>query len=324
MIKHVLAIGAGKGGVGKSTIAVNLALSLEKKGFKVGLLDADLYGPSIRHMLQEERLPSNSKENKIIPAMAKGIVYISMDFFLKEEEASILRAPIANSIISQFLEGVVWGDLDYLLIDLPPGTGDIQITLTQQANITAAILVTWPQDLAMLDVKKALSHFVKSNIPILGVVENMHGLFPGSAGRKLAEQLDASFLFLLPYDPFISISADQRLGQPLAIFDSLASLVVDAVSETTAQSKTVEFSLVDSRKLRLEWEDGKISEISLGELQASCPCAKCREHKANLEEVEVFADRIRAVGRYALSIQFTSGCVKGVYPFEMLRKWRTI
>jgi ATP-binding protein involved in chromosome partitioning len=324
MIKHVLAIGAGKGGVGKSTVAVNLALSLVKKGFKVGLLDADLYGPSIRHMLQEEKLPMQTDENKIMPAIAGGIVYISMDFFLKEEEASILRAPIANSIISQFLEGVVWGDLDYLLIDFPPGTGDIQITLTQQANITAAILVTWPQDLALLDVRKALSHFVKSNIPILGVIENMHGLFPGSAARKLAQQIDASFLFPLAFDPVISISADKRIAQPLEIFDDLASLVVDALRENSAQSKQIEFSLVNSRKLRLEWEDGKVSEISLAELQGACPCARCREYKEGSEEREVFADGIQAVGRYALSVQFTSGCVKGIYPFEMLRKWRTI
>lgn len=322
MIKHVLAIAAGKGGVGKSTVAVHLALSLEKKGFKVGLLDADLYGPSIRHMLKEQQLPTQSEENKVVPALAKGISYISMDFFLKEEEASLLRAPIANSIISQFLSGVAWGDLDYLLIDFPPGTGDIQLTLAQQADISGAILVTWPQELALLDVRKAMSHFVKSNIPILGVIENMHGLFPGSAGEKLRGELSGSFHFCLKYDPMISMVADERQMRSFEIFDDLATLVVSSLNQIQPSHQRVQFSLIDSSRLRLEWEDGLAREIPLGSLQAQCPCARCRENKDLSEETEAFASGVKAVGRYALSIQFVSGCSKGVYPFEMLRKWR--
>ena len=313
MIKHVLAVAAGKGGVGKSTVAVNLALALNNKGAKVGIIDADLYGPSVRYMLPEEQLPSQGLDGKIIPAIARGIVYISIDFFRKNGEASIVRAPIANAAISQFLESVEWGDPDYLIIDFPPGTGDIQLTLAQQASLPGAILVTWPQELSLIDVRKAAELFVKSRVPLLGIVENMHGLFPGNAGLTLSQETGAPLLLCVPFD--LSINEHK-------LFDELAEVLKNELSRVE-KGPEVRFTLADPSILRLEWEDGLVHEISLAELQAHCPCARCRE-KDNRQPAEkgVLADGVIGIGSYALSIQFRSGCSKGVYPFEMLRRWR--
>jgi Mrp family chromosome partitioning ATPase len=173
-VKTILAIAAGKGGVGKSSVTVNLGLALKALGYQVGIMDTDIYGPSIRQMLPEEHLPTQ-KGNLIEPALCFGIKMISMAYFRKENEAVAVRAPIANSLIAHFIKNVNWGALDILLIDFPPGTGDIQLTLSQQANLTGAIMVTTPQEVAMLDVRKAMSLFEQVKIPILGVVDVFAG-----------------------------------------------------------------------------------------------------------------------------------------------------
>ena len=158
-IKHVVAIAAGKGGVGKSTVTVNLALALQSLGKRVGILDADIYGPSVRKMLPEEQPPAQ-QGNQLIPATCHGgIRMMSMAYFRTEKEAAAVRAPVATGIIKQFLQTIVWGELDYLLIDFPPGTGDIQLTLSQQAHLVGALMVTTPQEVALLDVRKAMHLF---------------------------------------------------------------------------------------------------------------------------------------------------------------------
>lgn len=222
-IKSIIAVAAGKGGVGKSTAAVNLALALQHQGFSVGILDSDLYGPSIRKMLPEERPPAQ-KGDLLIPAICQGISVISMAYFRHTAEATVVRAPIANNIITQFIKGVAWGNLDYLIIDFPPGTGDIQLTLSQQANLTAAIIVTTPQEVAILDVRKAMHMFDQLKVPILGIIENMSCyyhpktdericIFGSGGGRKLAEQSGVPFLGEVPIDPEICRCGDT--GTPL-------------------------------------------------------------------------------------------------------------
>lgn len=217
-VKNILAVAAGKGGVGKSTVAVNLALALKKSGLHVGLLDADVYGPSIRRMLPEDRLPVQ-EQALIIPALCSGIRMISMAYFRKEQEAAVVRAPIANGIIMQFLKQVEWGDLDYLLIDFPPGTGDIQLTLSQQANVTGALMVTTPQEVAVMDVRKAINMFQQVKVPIVGIIENMSYflheqtrekiyLFGKGGGERLADECGVPFLGQLPIDPEISRCGD--------------------------------------------------------------------------------------------------------------------
>lgn len=214
----ILAVAAGKGGVGKSTIAVNLARGLKLLGFSVGLMDTDVYGPSVRKMLQEDRLPSQ-KGNQIFPALCEGIRMISMAYFRKEDEAAVVRAPIANGIISQFIHQVEWGELDFLIIDFPPGTGDIQLTLSQKADLTGAIMVTTPQEVAMMDVRKAMNMFSQVKVPIVGVIENMSGyfdeksgetlfLFGKGGGEKLAREKGVPFLGRVPIDPEVSRRCD--------------------------------------------------------------------------------------------------------------------
>jgi len=221
-INSTIAVAAGKGGVGKSTVAVNLALALKLKGYSVGLMDTDIYGPSVRKMLPEDLLPSQ-KGSMIIPALCQGIKMISMAYFRHEGEAAVVRAPIANQIVSQFIHKVEWGKLDYLIIDFPPGTGDIQLTLSQQAKLTGAVMVTTPQDVAVMDVRKAINMFSQVKVPIIGIVENMSGyyhaktdellyLFGKGGGEGLAQEIGAPFLGPVPIDPELSKKGDLGLS----------------------------------------------------------------------------------------------------------------
>jgi ATP-binding protein involved in chromosome partitioning len=223
-VPKVIAIAAGKGGVGKSTVAVNLALALCNSGQRVGLFDADIYGPSIRKMLPEVTPPSQ-QDDRLVPAICHGgIRMMSMAYFRKEKEAAAIRAPIANGIIQQFIKNTSWGNLDYLLIDFPPGTGDIQLTLSQQANLLGAIMVTTPQEVSVMDVQKAMHLFNQVQVPLIGIIENMsfyrpHAnekpvyLFGKGGGRKLAESSGVPFLGEIPVDPEISRCCD--VGEPL-------------------------------------------------------------------------------------------------------------
>jgi len=248
-VKRIIAIAAGKGGVGKSTVSVNLARALHYKGYKVGLMDCDLYGPSIRKMLPEEQPPTKIGQ-KIIPAVCQGIRMISMAYFRKFGEAVAVRAPIANGIIAQFLQNVEWGELDYLLLDFPPGTGDIQLSLSQSANILGAVMVTTPQEVAAMDVCRAMDLFDQVKIPIIGIVENMsyyqNGddrvyLFGKGGGDRLALHSGIPLLGQIPIATEISLSGDS--GKPLLV-----------PGETNISKSGEEF---------LKIADGIINEINL-------------------------------------------------------------
>lgn len=226
-IKSIIAIAAGKGGVGKSSVTVNLALALKAQGYTVGIMDTDIYGPSVRKMLPEDRLPSQKGEI-IQPALCAGIKMISMAYFRKEHEATAVRAPIANGLISHFIKNVAWGELDFLLIDFPPGTGDIQLTLGQKANLTGAIMVTTPQEVALLDVKKAMYLFDQVKVPVLGIIENMSYymapntedpvyLFGKGGGERLAQETGYPFLGQIPVDPLLCSCGDK--GESLFALD---------------------------------------------------------------------------------------------------------
>lgn len=223
-VKYVVAVAAGKGGVGKSSVTVNLARALKRAGYAVGVMDTDIYGPSVRKMLAEDQMPEQ-KGDLIFPAICDGIRMISMAYFRRDFEAAAVRAPIANGVIQQFIKNVQWGTLDFLLIDFPPGTGDIQLTLAQQAQLTGAVLVTTPQDVALLDVRRAADLFDQVRIPVIGVVENMsyylHApdnekiyLFGKGGGERLAAEIGAPFLGSIPIDPGVCRSGDE--GSALA------------------------------------------------------------------------------------------------------------
>lgn len=225
-IKNVIAVGSGKGGVGKSTTAVNLALALHAEGARVGILDADVYGPSIPTMLGLSGKPDSPDNKSIEPMRAFGIETMSIGFLVEADTPMIWRGPMATSALTQLFTDTLWGDLDYLLIDLPPGTGDIQLTLAQKIPVAGAVIVTTPQDIATLDAKKALKMFQKVEVAVLGIVENMalhvcshcgheEHLFGEGGGQRMAEQYGVPLLGSLPLD--ITIREQGDAGRPIMV-----------------------------------------------------------------------------------------------------------
>jgi ATP-binding protein involved in chromosome partitioning len=224
-VKHAIAVSSGKGGVGKSTVSVNLAVAMGLTGAKVGLLDADIYGPNIPMMMGIDKTPEQ-QNGKIAPAESHGVKLISMGFFVPEEQAVVWRGPMVHTAIQQLFRDVLWGDLDYLFIDLPPGTGDAQLTLAQLVPLAGAVTVTTPQEVALHDVKKGMMMFQKVNVPLLGIVENMSyfvcghcgertEIFAHGGGERAAEKLGVPFLGRVPIDPAIREGGDT--GRPLVV-----------------------------------------------------------------------------------------------------------
>jgi ATP-binding protein involved in chromosome partitioning len=210
-IKHVIAVASGKGGVGKSTVAANLAVALEQTGAAVGLCDCDIYGPSISLMFGTRERPTATEENKIVPIEQYGLRLMSMGFLLDDTSPAILRGPMVTRYTQQFLRQVEWGELDYLVLDLPPGTGDIQLTIVQTVALSGAIIVTTPQEVALIDARKAATMFDKVNVPVLGLIENMsyftspsdgkrYDIFGSGGGEREAKRLRVPLLGQIPID----------------------------------------------------------------------------------------------------------------------------
>ncbi|AGH78231.1 iron-sulfur cluster carrier protein ApbC [Xanthomonas citri pv. citri] len=225
-IRNVIAVGSGKGGVGKSTTAVNLALALRQLGARVGVLDADIYGPSVPAMLGLSGRPDSPDNKSIEPLRAFGIEAMSIGLLVDQDTPMIWRGPMATSALTQLFNDTLWDDLDYLLIDLPPGTGDIQLTLSQKIPVAGAVIVTTPQDIATLDARKALKMFEKVEVPVLGIVENMavhtcsncghrEHLFGEGGGERMAAQYGVPLLGALPL--VIAIREQGDVGQPIVV-----------------------------------------------------------------------------------------------------------
>jgi ATP-binding protein involved in chromosome partitioning len=226
-VKNTIAVASGKGGVGKSTVAVNLAVSLALDGAKVGLVDADVYGPSIPLMFGMNERPHLS-DNKLVPLERYGVKIMSIGFLVDPMQAVIWRGPMASGAVKQFMSDVNWGNLDYLIFDLPPGTGDIQLTLVQTIPLTGAVIVTTPQDVALADARKGLVMFNKVNVPVLGIVENMsyficthcgqrEDIFDSGGGSRTASELEVPFLGEIPIDTKIRVGGDK--GTPIVVMD---------------------------------------------------------------------------------------------------------
>jgi len=227
-IKHVIAVASGKGGVGKSTVAANLAVALEQTKARVGLCDCDIYGPSISLMFGTRERPTATEENKIVPIEQYNLKLMSMGFLLDDTSPAILRGPMVTRYTQQFLRQVDWGELDFLVLDLPPGTGDIQLTIVQTVALSGAIIVTTPQEVALIDARKAATMFDKVNVPVLGIVENMayfispsdgtkHDIFGIGGGEREAKRLRVPLLGQIPIDIATREAGDR--GQPIVAED---------------------------------------------------------------------------------------------------------
>ena len=226
--KNIIAIASGKGGVGKSTFAVNFAVALNRIGFKVGLLDADIYGPSIPRMMGISGRPQANENKKLIPLESYGIKCMSIGFLIGVDTPTIWRGPMVMKALEQMFNGVEWGNLDYLIIDLPPGTGDAQLTLAQSSKLSGSIIISTPQDIALIDARKGINMFNRVEVPVLGIVENMsyficskcderHEIFSNGGAKKEAEKFQTDFLGDIPLDKDLRVHSDE--GRPICISD---------------------------------------------------------------------------------------------------------
>lgn len=263
-VQHVIAVGSAKGGVGKSTLSVNLAFALEKLGAKVGLLDADIYGPSIPTMLGINKEPNPDVMGRIKPVMAHGIPLMSIGFMVNDDQPLIWRGPVLFQVLQQFFHEVKWSPygtfLDYLIIDLPPGTGDIQLSMAQQVIVSGSVIVTTPQDVALADVRRGVSMFNMAEVPILGVVENMSffscphcgertDIFSTGGGSRVAEERDVPFLGAVPLVTAIREGGDKGVPLVLAEPDSeIAKCYLDIAENVMKDLPVEDFSGGKSRR----------------------------------------------------------------------------
>ncbi|MCH9614222.1 MAG: Iron-sulfur cluster carrier protein [Chlamydiia bacterium] len=300
-----IGIVSGKGGVGKSTTAVNLAQALARFGRKVGILDADIYGPSLQKILPEDSPPGRNGDF-VTPAKSGDLSLMSAAYF-KNQEALFVRAPIANQLITQMLNEVLWGEIDDLIIDFPPGTGDVGLTLMQKSNLYGAIIITTPHELSFIDAEKSMQMTRDMGVPLLGVIENMshfqgNPIFGEGAGEALAEKFHVPLLGQLPISPNIDRECDQ-----------IAQKILEEEHQILPN-----FELQDGG-LKIEWPDGMTSFFQGATIQKFCPCAQC-ENKRLAPKSAVKLLQIEPVGRYAVRVQFSSGCSKGIFPFSLFRQ----
>jgi ATP-binding protein involved in chromosome partitioning len=346
----IIAVASGKGGVGKSTVTTNLALALNEMGYKVGLLDADLYGPSQAFILGQKQVRAKGEQGKIIPPEIFGIKYISISNLLDEDGPVVWRAPMATKLLQQFLTSVNWGPLDVLLIDLPPGTGDIHITLAQQAQLSGAVIVTTPQEAAVHIAKKGLMMFEQVNVPILGLIENMSGfvcshcqhetdIFPRHESvESLAQTGNTQILGKIPLDPLCAQSSDQ--GKPLFVqypqsvpaqkFREIAQSLMTSLQshqEALRISRPQKVHLSpETGALNLDWVDGHHGHFSPYNLRLLCPCAVCVDEQTgkrllNPQSVplDIRITHASPVGQYGLSLKFSDQHSTGIFKFSLLK-----
>lgn len=241
-VKHIIAVASGKGGVGKSTVAVNIAAALARTGAKVGLMDTDIYGPSIPTMFDLFERPNITTQKKLIPLEKYGIKMVSMGFLVDVNQAMVWRGPMATSAIQQFMKDVEWGELDYMILDMPPGTGDIQLTIVQTVPLSGAVIVSTPQTVALDDVRKGVAMFQKVNVPVLGVIENMayftppdmpekkYHIFGEGGATRLAEELGVPVLGEIPLEQPIREAGDN--GKPIVLSDENSSAAAAFITAT--------------------------------------------------------------------------------------------
>jgi ATP-binding protein involved in chromosome partitioning len=345
-VKNIVAIGSGKGGVGKSTVATLLAHGLKNKGFRVGLMDADIYGPSQLKLIgAPDKAP---EDNKPSPIERNGIKFISMAAYKQGDTPAIMRAPMVVKWLQFFLGGIDWGELDYFLIDLPPGTGDIQLTLAQQGHLTGAVIVSTANELALEVAQKGAAMFQQVNVPIIGMVENMSSymcghcdkpskVFPGPGVEGFSNKKSFPYLGELSLTPkvanieegFDEIYQDSSLHAFRTQIEQLTDNLIKQVNQVNGNLDELwpsQMQLNESSQLAIQWQGQDSLVFDTLKLRLACPCAACVDEmsgKVKLDPTSVSENikitTARVVGRYGLNLTFSDGHSTGIYKFERLK-----
>ncbi len=333
-VRTLIAVSSCKGGVGKSTVAAYFALNLARRGFRVGLVDADIYGPSVPTIFHRQHAGMQADtDQRLIPLDVDGLKIVSFGFLLGDGPA-VLRGPLVSRYVQQMIHAVRWGALDYLFIDMPPGTGDIQLTITQTMRLDGAVIVTTPQNLSLVDVARGILMFEKVEVPVVGIVENMayfrcdrcgtrHDVFGRGGGGALADRFGIPVLAEIPMDPRFSGRIDE------AASDDAITAAVDAMARSLGRNLLRKGETpgvrIEERGIVLTWPDGRVWRVPHRDLRLACRCALCVDEITGaplLQEAEIPAD-IRAVevtplGLYALGVSWSDGHASGIYPYRLL------
>lgn len=335
-VTNILAVSSCKGGVGKSTVAAMLAANLERRGLRIGLLDADIFGPSAPTLFNMHDVGvQTTPDNYILPRLFKNLKIMSFGF-MTGDKPSVMRGPMVSNFIQQLLHQVEWGELDCLIVDFPPGTGDIQLTISQSVRVDGAVIVTTPHELSLTDVRKGIMMFDAVNVPVIGVIENMayfvcdgcqkqHAIFGNSGGQTLQDRFGLATLATLPMNTVMSGGLEVFAATPEAI--TATDAVVRALGQQLiAKSVTPELESTASHII-LQWPGEPAIRVANRELRLSCSCALCvdeRSHQPILDPATIPADihatGVRTIGNYALGIAWSDGHDTGFFPYKRLRE----
>lgn len=335
-IDSVIAVSSCKGGVGKSTIAAQLARTLQREGLRVGLLDTDIYGPSLPTLFNIPRPQLMMRNNMLIPMEVDGLRLMSLGFVLGDSPA-VMRGPMVSGYVQQILNQTDWGELDYLLIDMPPGTGDIQLTLVQQAALDGAIIVTTPHSLSLVDVGRGILMFEKVDVPVLGIVENMayfvcdncdkkHFIF-GQSAQALKDRFGLNTLAQFPVIEGISNLGDDHEGAEAEPLAELAENLHRAVGMRRAQKEALPVVTPQPDHIQVQWPDGSEDTLANRDVRGGCQCASCVQEFSGeqLFDVDTISSDLAAtsvdtLGNYAVSIAWNDGHSSGIFTWDRLRE----
>jgi Mrp family chromosome partitioning ATPase/DUF971 family protein len=335
-VKQILAIASCKGGVGKSTIAAMVATELARRGHPTGLLDADIHGPSVPTLFGIRDPDLSQDENKMLhPHPVNDFLRVMSFGFLLGDSPAIMRGPMVANYIQQLIFQVDWGDLDTLVIDMPPGTGDVQLTLTQQLQISGAVIVTTPHTLSMVDVSKGILMFERVNVPILGVIENMayvhchkcheKNYIFGKPRGELAERFGIPTLAELPIRP--DYSRDFSEEHESEEISEAVDRIIRQLGKRSIENKEIPKVSFTPEKITFTWSEGNTSEVNHRELRLSCACALCIDEKTGVKILKpemvnksIQALEITPIGNYAVGIKWNDGHTSGIYPYKKIRE----
>ncbi len=337
-VKSIIAVSACKGGVGKSTVASFLARALQRRGFRVGLMDLDIYGPSLPTLMNRSHVDVAIIDDRIIPVLVDGLLTMSLGYILGDAPA-VLRGPLVSTYTTQLIHQTDWGLLDFLVIDLPPGTGDVQLTLLQQVALDGAVIVTTPQTLSLVDVARGILMFEKLHTPVLGIVENMSYFICDGCGKKhflfgtgtthLQERFGIPILASIPILSNFYDASSRQAGEEYD--DNLWNPLIEQIQREIGKRRAGTFSSPETKaednQLIIDWRDGTFSQIPLVELRRACQCAYCVDELTgkpilNPEEVpaDIKIEQIQPLGHYAISIFWSDGHTSSIYPWDFIKK----